>query len=87
MKQDAAKLLTTAAALAPAAAMLAAGAVQSGVERTKCLRETMEPCPATDLMAVEPDMPVENSGTIPMPATVIISGSTSVARTITWQIV
>jgi hypothetical protein len=78
MKEKTVKLIAAAAALTPAAAFAAAGAVQSGVEGTKCLRETLQPCPATDLLAVEPDMPIENGGPVPVrvPIALISSGTT-----------
>jgi hypothetical protein len=67
MKETTVKLMTTAAVVTPAMWFAAEGAVQIGVEGTKCLKETMEPCPATDLLAVDPDMPVETGGGEPVP--------------------
>jgi hypothetical protein len=77
MKQKTAKFITV-GALTPAAVFVAAGAVQSGVEGTKCLRETMEPYPATNLLAAEPDMPIENGGPVPVrvPIALVSSGTT-----------
>ena len=60
MKQATAKCITRTGVAAPAVAVVLTGAVQSGVDGIKCLQATKEPCPATDLLAAEPDMPVEN---------------------------
>ena len=41
---------------------------------------TLEPCPATDLLAAEPDMPVKNGSTPPVRA---ILGESSIGTTVT----
>jgi hypothetical protein len=71
MKQSTVKLLTTAVVFTPAAALVAQGAIESGIDRTECLVETLAPCPTNDVLAVEPDMPIDDGGgTIPIRASV-----------------
>ena len=62
MKEETVKLVTKAAILTPAAVLAAAVVVHTGVDGTACLKETMERCPATDLLTPEQDTPVENGG-------------------------
>jgi hypothetical protein len=93
MKQRTVTFITGAGVTAPAMAFAVGVAVHSGVEETKCLQATMEPCSATDLLAVEPDMPVENGGSIPMQGTPVSitssnpnSGTTvTLGRVVFWQ--
>jgi hypothetical protein len=89
MKEKTVKWITTAAVAAPAAVFGAGSAVQSGVDETRCLQRTLEPCPATNLLVPEPDMPIKNSsgGSIPMQTVSNSSGAATVTlgRVVYWQ--
>jgi hypothetical protein len=77
MNIEKAKAITMAAALAPAVMTVAAGTVQSGIERTNCLIESLAACPIVE-WGVEPDPPPQPVGPIPMPgfATVATNSGT-----------
>ena len=81
MKQRTATFITRTGVAVPAVAVVLTGAVQSGVDETKCLQATMEPCPATNLLGAEPDMPVENGAPVRVPVRDDYYNGTTVSTT------
>jgi hypothetical protein len=62
MKEETVKWITTAGLLVPAAGLAVVSTVQSGIDGTRCLKNTVEPCPATDLLTPDQDVPVKHGG-------------------------